>query len=59
MSTKDTGLVGLAIIGILISVAGLWLVFTGFGSESFLLIIGGLIALATGITMTVIGFNSD
>ena len=59
MNAKDSGLVGLSIIGILIALVGGWMVFSWITSGSFLMIVGGLIALTAGITMAVIGFNAD
>lgn len=60
LNAKDSGLVGLSIIGILIALVGGWMVFSWFSSGSFLMmIVGGLIALVAGITVAVIGFNAD
>lgn len=59
MNSKDSGLVGLALVGILVGMAGLYLGYLWMGTGSVLMLIGALIALAAGVTMTVIGFNAD
>lgn len=59
MDAKNSGLVGLILLGILISVAGLYLGYLWIGNGSMLLLLGALIALVAGVTLTLVGFNAD
>lgn len=59
MDAKNSGFVGIAIIGILVALVGGYLGYLWIGSDSVLLLLGALIALVAGVTMTVIGFNAD
>lgn len=59
MNAKNAGLVGLGVVGILVTLVGLYFGFLAFSSPSVLLVLGTLITLAVGITMTVIGFTAE
>ena len=59
MNAKNAGLVGLALLGIIVTIIGLYLGYLWLGSGSILMLLLALGSLVAGITMTVIGFSAD
>ena len=59
MNAKDAGLVGLAMLGIIVTIIGLYLGYLWVGPGSILMLLLALGSLVAGITMTVISFSAD
>lgn len=59
MNAKNAGFVGLALVGILATIIGLYIGYLWIGSGAVLMLLGALVLLVAGVTLTVIGFSAD
>lgn len=59
VNAKDSGLVGLAVVGVLLTLIGFYVGYLWLNSGGILYLLIALVVVVSGITMAAIGFNSD